>query len=100
MYTQGYSMVIASAPVTARAVMTAQRDTRATASRPSAGARVLDRDVLALLDAAGPLGASDIAGGLTATVREVTRVVRRLVEADCLRTDEWGRFRAWGACRG
>ncbi len=49
-------------------------------------------DVCALIEAAGPLTAVDIAGGLAISVSEAANSVRRMVDAGQLKQDEWGRY--------
>jgi hypothetical protein len=50
-------------------------------------------DVFDLLDAAGSLTVSDIAGGLDVAAAEVAPCVRTLVRSGDLREDEYGRYR-------
>ena len=55
-------------------------------------------DVLALIDAAGPLTLKDIAGGLNVSLRYASSLVRRLAAGGCLGLDEWDRHRVRGGC--
>ena len=50
-------------------------------------------DVSDLLDAAGPLSLSDIAGGLAVPLSAAAARVRQMVLAGQLRRDEFGRYR-------
>lgn len=63
------------------------------------GAYARDRateDVIDLIAAAGPLSASNIAGGLGVSEQEAAARVRALVSRGDLRSDEWGRHRLSG----
>jgi len=49
-------------------------------------------DVTELLDAAGPLSAEDIAGGLDAAPEDAAASLWWMREAGYLKQDEWGRY--------
>jgi hypothetical protein len=61
--------------------------------------RVTVHGVRDLIEAAGPLSLRDIAGALDVPERDAMVVVGWMIARDCLRQDEWGRHRLWGACR-
>jgi hypothetical protein len=61
---------------------------------------VTEAEVCDLIEAAGPLGLRDIAGGLDASIRAVAARVRRMLRNGTLKQDEWARYRLWGECRG
>ena len=63
---------------------------------PSSG--VAAAEVCELIEAAGPLTVVDIAGGLGVSARCAAGRVRQMVSSGCLREDEFGRYRLWGAC--
>jgi hypothetical protein len=56
-------------------------------------------DVCALIDAAGPLTLRDLAGGLNVPLRQASQLVVSMLDSDCLKQDEWARYRLWGSCR-
>jgi len=56
-------------------------------------ARVSLADVTELLDAAGPLSAEDIAGGLDVGPEDAAAALWWMREAGYLKQDEWGRYR-------
>jgi hypothetical protein len=56
-------------------------------------------DVVGLIDAAGPLTADDIAGGLDVSLSETFTRLQSMVNAGCVQQDEWSRYRLWGSCR-
>ena len=58
---------------------------------------VAPTDISDLIDAAGPLTLSDIAGGLAAPVGCAVARVRQMVRAGRLHRDEFGRYGLQGA---
>ena len=65
----------------------------------SSGRRIVSSDVRDLIDAAGPLSLRDIAGGLDVSNYQAAALVHSMIEHNCLRQDEWERFRLPSACR-
>lgn len=67
-------------------------------ARPSIEHTPTFGDVIALLDAAGPLPIAHIAGALDVTECAAAGTVRQMIARRCLRSDEWRRYRLAGAC--
>jgi hypothetical protein len=63
---------------------------------PAAG--VAAAEVCDLIEAAGPLTVRDIAGGLAVSVRQASASVQLMVRRNCLKQDEFRRYRLCGTC--
>ncbi len=74
-------------------VARARRNGAGHADRPLSTDEVCD-----LIDAAGPLTVRDIAGGLDVPLRQASASVHRLAQRNCLKQDEFRRYRLSGPC--
>ena len=55
-------------------------------------------EVCDLIAAAGPLTVRDIAGGLAVSARQASASVQLMVRRNCLKQDEFRRYRLSGTC--